>query len=76
MPLSATRTTIITRQTLHHGEEQLAIVRSPIAYYVIHINAQQQCSALPDSQYWEYTDAHERLQQEFQERRSIACPRS
>lgn len=68
------RTTIITRQTLHQGTEQLAIVRSRVAYYLIHIDAAQHCTPLPQGQYWSYTEAHDRLQQEFQERRAV-CPR-
>ena len=62
------RTTIITRQTLHHGAEHLAIVRSDRAYYVIHIDAAQHCTALADAQFWSYEAAYTRLRQEVSTR--------
>lgn len=65
------RTQILTRQTIHEGTEALAIVQSPVAYYVIHINDRQQCEALPAGQYWSYDAAHDRLQQEFQAQRQV-----
>lgn len=63
------RTRILTRQTLHQGTEELLIAHSAGGFHVIHVDAKQQCTALPQGRYGDYGAAHDRLQQEYQERR-------
>ena len=68
------RTTIITRQTIHHGAEQVAIVRRDRAYHVVHIDTAQHCTAVPDACFWTYEAAHTRLQQEVARRGKLSLP--